>query len=171
MEKAIFIVLIGILFISCSSLSFIPTPPTMTVATTDYVDKAVLQQTTKSRKVILEETKKALSEVLDKERARIDSLETIVKRHGDLLKVTSSRLKEIVLINEQLKMADTKLSKNLQSFTDSLRLINNKLTKIMEDNAAVMENIQKLRQEYKNLSRQTLKELVDAINKYYEATE
>jgi len=166
--KVIGLLFMVIFFFSCSSLTFIPTPPTMTIATTDYVDKAVTQQVYKSREVTIEEAKKAAEEILEKERKKIDSLAQIVEEQKRLLEVTSQRLKEFALFSEQLKITDTKLEKNISQTMDSLKSVLTKIENLKNKNSEILQKVNELKASYDEIPKQTLKELIDAINSYYE---
>jgi len=146
--KVIGLLFMVIFFFSCSSLTFIPTPPTM--------------------KVTIEEAKKAAEEILEKERKKIDSLAQIVEEQKRLLEVTSQRLKEFALFSEQLKITDTKLEKNISQTMDSLKSVLTKIENLKNKNSEILQKVNELKASYDEIPKQTLKELIDAINSYYE---
>lgn len=197
MKHVVFLVLLSgcLLLVGCSSLSFIPTPPAMTIATTDYVNAQLAEQTAKTTEEVLAKAQSIIDELLAKERARMEELQaTLQKQQGDVEKVLSS-MEEVNATAAQIREIVNRMRRDLgdtkKEMADSLdvvwdgigqlRAMDNNLQnniKLLNDN---LQRLDRLNQELKNLTdqmqirlngmpRETLTKLQQLIDEYYKTS-
>jgi chromosome segregation ATPase len=107
MRKTITFLSIVLLALSgCSSLTFIPTPPKVTIATTDYVNTQMQSLADKTSQEVLEKTQTIIDEAIAAEREKVKELEaafasqqkdvqTVLASINDV-NTTATQIREIV---------------------------------------------------------------------------
>ncbi len=186
------VVLISAFLTGCSTLSFIPTPPNMTIATTDYVNKHLEEQTSKTVEEVLTKAQTIIDEALAKERAHLEELKTTMeKQQEDVQKVlasmeevntTATQIREIVnrvrrdLGDTKKEMADSldvvwedigKLRTMDNTLQGNLKILENDLARLDSLNQQLKQLTDQMQVRLNGMPKETLQQLQKLIENFY----
>lgn len=192
--KPIFVFVISIFLIGCSSMNFIP--PQYSLATTDYVDKS-LSANVETIKKVMSRAEKIINDALEIERDRLDSLNRQLDTQQKCLDEVLSSMEEINQKSKQITNIFAKMMKELtytrREMVDSLDVMSEAISKSVAraelNIRALEESIQKnikvleesdekfkqltnrMQNHIELLPKETLQDLQEAINNYYKEKE
>lgn len=193
--KSLFVFVISIFLIGCSSMSFIP--PQYSLATTDYVDKSLSANVEKTTKKVMSRAEKIINDALEIERARLDSLNRQLDTQQKCVDEVLSSMEEINQKSKQITNIFAKMMKELtytrREMVDSLDVMSEAISKSVaraELNIRALEEsiqknikvLEKSDEKFKQLTnrmqnhiellpKETLQDLQEAINNYYKEKE
>jgi len=133
MKNRWLILSIGVLTLlsGCSSLTFIPTPPAATLATTDYVNKQMATVAEKTTQELLEKTRNILDESLAAERARLDELKSAME----------SQQKDIASSMEFIKQSKQEIDQTVTTIQDIVAKERKKVDLFKREVADSLDNL------------------------------
>jgi len=121
MKKTFLILTITLAVLSgCSSLTFIPTPPKATIATTDYVNTQVQSLSDKTAQEVLQKTQTVIDEAMAAEREKVKELEaTLASQQKDVQTVLAS-INDVNTTATQIREIVGRLRKDLSDIKKEL---------------------------------------------------
>jgi len=175
------IVITGLLIwsVSCSSLTFIPLPPTATVATTDYVNKSIDQNIEKTTREVLERTSSILDSLSAAQKLELDQLrQTLESQQSNIQQVLAS-MEEVNTTAAQIRGIVGRLRNDLndtkREMMDSLDVANHRIAALETRAQALERSAQNLlnlttqmQAQITQLPEATLGELKTAIDQFYD---
>lgn len=193
--KPIFVFVISIFLIGCSSMNFIP--PQYSLATTDYVDKSLNANVEKTTEEVMSRAEKIINDALEIERARLDSLNRQLDTQQKCVDEVLTSMEEINQKSKQITNIFAKMMKELtytrREMVDSLDVMSEAISKSVAraklNIRALEESIQKnikvleesdekfkqltnrMQNHIELLPKETLQDLQEAINNYYKEKE
>jgi len=158
MKKFLIIVSIALIALSgCSSLTFIPTPPKATLATTDYVNTQVQSLAEKTSQEVLEKTQTIIDEAIAAEREKVKELEaTLASQQKDVQTVLAS-INDVNTTATQIREIVGRLRKDLgdvkKEVADSLDSVWGGIGNLTEADTRLKSNIAQAETNIDNLEK------------------
>lgn len=194
MKKVVLFLFLSLLFLaSCSSLTFVPTPPKATIATTDYVNQSMQKQVDETTQKVIEQTKNILDEMQAAERAELETLRTALENQQKNVQIVLSKMEEIDAVALQMRnivgtmkkdLNDTKkemldsidvvwasvgnLEKTNQAIKASITQLETNIDKLKQIDAEFTALTNQMNNQIDALPKETLMKLQEAIGKFYE---
>lgn len=180
MKKVVLFLFLSLLFLaSCSSLTFIPTPPKATIATTDYVNRSMQKQVDEAIKKIIEQTKSILDEMQAAERDELETLRTALENQQKNVQIVLSKMEEIDAVALQMRNIVGTMKKDLndtkKEMLDSMDVVwasvgnlETNIDKLKQIDAEFTALTNQMNNQIDALPKETLMKLREAIGKFYE---
>lgn len=180
MKKVVLFLFLSLLFLaSCSSLTFIPTPPKATIATTDYVNRSMQKQVDEAIKKIIEQTKSILDEMQAAERDELETLRTALENQQKNVQIVLSKMEEIDAVALQMRNIVGTMKKDLndtkKEMLDSMDVVwasvgnlETNIDKLKQIDAEFTALTNQMNNQIDALPKETLMKLQEAIGKFYE---
>ncbi|MFH1213129.1 MAG: hypothetical protein V1681_03515 [Candidatus Neomarinimicrobiota bacterium] len=193
MKKAFLLLLVLVLGLAgCSSLTFIPTPPKATLATTDYVNNQVQSLAEKTSQEVLEKTQTIIDQAIAAEREKVKEVEAILESQQKDVQTVLSSINDVNTTATQIRELVGRLRKDLsdvkQEVADSLDSVWGGMNNLTEADNLLKTNITQAETNINNLEKaneqllqstgamkirlegmpkETMQELRQAIDNYY----
>ncbi len=165
--KLLFVFVISMFLIGCSSMSFIP--PQYSLATMEYVNNSTDAIADKTTEEVISRFTTVMDSVLSVERNKLDSLaEKLESQQGDVEKIMSS-MEEVDQRAQSIKDYFAKMRKDLsrtkQELNDSLDAISSQLGNLENIDSLLSCNILKIDEVIKGLEQANVRfnQLTDSM--------